>query len=151
MNKKILFLLTYCFSCFSFGEVWVDQHGQAFIEIGSSSVEIKTTGYSYFFDRLLDDVRDGQKIYIFIGFDNEDGLATDPIIGDVRPLFEAQGRVRVIAFENIQSEFTLKAIEKYLNDGERIKVTITNFDIYAKYVIHKDHTLGDDARDILSE
>jgi hypothetical protein len=132
-------------------ETWVDEDGEALVVIDFPTVKIVSTGSYYFFDRIFDSVRAEKEVRLCIGSAGNEGVASDCLIGVPSVEFQNKGNVRVIAYETIYSEFMLQAVERYLREGERIKVTVDDFDLYAGYTLHKDHELTEKAKQMLAE
>lgn len=131
-------------------DTWVDEDGDAFLTIEDAVVTIYSTGSFFYFDELFKDARLGAHLRVCLGKYSGSGIASD-CIGTFNPSphFNNGGKTRSLNFDLYQFPFLLNAFEDNLKRGEKMKISIDNFDLFSAYNLHKNNKLTKKALEIL--
>lgn len=146
-----LCLVGTCLACLIFGhfadaKTWIDEDGASFVVIEKDTLKIVETSNFYWFDKLFELASKGDSVLLCFREGNTEGLGTACVIGPVSTEVINKGKVRAITFEAPGSDFIYRATETALEDGQIMKVSATDGDIFYSAILHKDYTLTEDAK-----
>ena len=128
--------------CYS--DTWNDVDGDAFVTINYPYIEISSTNTFYYFDKILDSIKDGKIVFLCIGNSDESDRQTDCFYQvNVEVKYRNDGYVRVISYEVTNSKFAFEAFEHYLSEGNHMKLTLDDTELYVGYNLHNDFKLSE--------
>lgn len=149
--KLISFIVLNLYSVLAYSSTWFDEDGKAFVRFEDNKISITSLSDFYYFDRVFDSARNGEEVILFIGMGGTEGMASDLVIGKAFVSFGSRGKARTVSFETAYADFKIFSAETFLRNGEKIKVSIDNGDLFAAYTLFKDYELSVEARAIYDE
>lgn len=129
---------------------WVDEDGESLIIIEGSKVRLVDTSSFDWFEKIFEIAESGQPVFLCIGEGKKEGYGPVCVMGPVRAEVSNKGLVRNIIFDAPGSEFLYRAVERELADGQIMKISATNGNIFYGAIVHRDYKLKERAREILS-
>lgn len=145
----IFFAFAFCFNSFTphvkKKDTWIDEDGSAAIHIGDNSISIHTMTNFYWFKKIFDKAASPGKIRLCIGPDDGYGIAQNCFehLSITRMSFSScsKGQTHSLIFDSKNNEVSFTPFKQILDNGNTIKVSIDDYDIFASYSLHENYEL----------
>lgn len=141
LTSILVFIVLIIYPAYASSDTWVDEDGQAVVSFEDNKVSITSLSAFYYFDTIFDSAGKGEVVILSIGMGGADGMASDLVVGEASVSVGIDGKARTITFDTAYAEFKIFSAEKFLRNGEKIKVSIDNEDLFAAYTLSKDYEL----------
>jgi len=123
-------------------DVWVDEDGHQIAVIDESSVSIyDSTGYIYF-DEMFRTAVARRPLRFCFGSASGQGISSDCLEGlSYSPRTGDKGRIRGLSIDLRRYPFTVGSINRALESGRYIKLSIDDYALYTAVTLHKSYRL----------
>lgn len=146
----VLGIVQFLFPISAAAEIWFDEDGESAVVFDGSALSIYSIGDFYYFDQLFGAARNGTKLRVCIDNDRGAGRAVECLgFHPVSVGFDNGGHTRSLHFDIESMEIVFEVFEGFILEGETMKISIDDNDLFAAYTLHKENKLTERAREQL--